>query len=140
MDHRPAPPPSADASRSNWELLLAGEPYVVDEEIATKGRLAARLADEYHRAWTAGEAGAEALLARLLGRLGEGVVVRPPLFVDFGERIAVGERTFINCNLTALDVAPITIGADWVLLRAPRHRPQPATPSPRVPDRAPPYR
>lgn len=119
---------------SNWERLLAGEPYVVDEEIAARGRRAARLSDEYHRAWVAGDdALAGALLARLLGRVGPGVVVRPPLFVDFGERITIGDGTFVNCNLTALDVAPITIGADCqigpgVQLLTPTH---PVAPAPR---------
>lgn len=40
---------------------------------------------------------------------------RPPLFVDYGDHITIGDRTFINCNLTALDVAPIVIGADCQL-------------------------
>jgi maltose O-acetyltransferase len=32
--------------------------------------------------------------------------------VDYGENLHVGARTFINFNLIALDVAPITIGED----------------------------
>jgi maltose O-acetyltransferase len=51
-------------------------------------------------------------LAELLGGPGEGAFVKPPLYVDYGEHISIGARTFINYNLTALDVAAITIGAD----------------------------
>ena len=54
----------------------------------------------------------DALLRRLLGALGKGAVVRPPLYVDFGFHLAIGDRTFVNFGLVALDVAPITIGAD----------------------------
>ena len=48
----------------------------------------------------------------MLGDLGEGAYVKPPLFVDYGENIRIGARTFVNSNLTALDVAAITIGED----------------------------
>ncbi len=53
--------------------------------------------------------------------------------VDYGENIHLGPRTFINYNLTALDVAAITIGADCqigpnVQLLTPTH---PIEPQPR---------
>ncbi|WP_424186347.1 sugar O-acetyltransferase [Actinokineospora sp. G85] len=50
------------------------------------------------------------LLRSVLGTVGAGVVVRPPLHVDFGENIHIGAGTFINFNLTALDVAEVRIG------------------------------
>lgn len=73
------------------------------------------------------------ILAELLGELGEDAFVKPPLFVDYGEHITIGPRTFINYNLTALDVAPIRIGADCqigpnVQLLTPIH---PVEPQPR---------
>lgn len=59
--------------------------------------------------------------------------MRAPLFVDYGTNIAIGARTFVNYNLTALDVAPIAIGADCqigpsVQLLTPTH---PLEPGPR---------
>ncbi len=53
--------------------------------------------------------------------------------MDYGSYITVGEDTFINYNLTALDVAPITIGRDCqigpnVQLLTPTH---PVEPEPR---------
>jgi maltose O-acetyltransferase len=53
--------------------------------------------------------------------------------VDYGENLHVGPRTFANYNLTALDVAPIRIGADCqigpnVQLLTPTH---PVAPTPR---------
>lgn len=103
----------ANDSRSNRERMLAGDLYIADdpenERLAQRG---ARLADAYHRAVLAGEATARPLLEDLLGTLGEDAFIKPPFFVDYGENIHIGARTFANYNLMALDVAPITIGAD----------------------------
>lgn len=94
--------------------MLAGDEYCADDPAFAEplGR-AARLADRYHRERMAGDtAGADATLAELLGSVGDRVTIRSPLFVDLGRRITVGARTFVNVNLTALDIAPITIGED----------------------------
>lgn len=103
----------ADDPRSNRERMLAGDLYRADDpEIRPRLVLASQLSDRYHRQTMAGDPAAADTLAALLGAVGAGAKVRPPLFVDFGERITIGPRTFVNCNLTALDIAPITIGAD----------------------------
>lgn len=99
--------------RTNRERMLAGDRYIADDP--ENGRLhqrGVRLADDYHRADVNGDPAAREILSDLLGTLGEGAHVQPPLFVDYGENIHVGARTFVNYNLTALDVATITIGAD----------------------------
>jgi maltose O-acetyltransferase len=66
------------------------------------------------------------LLEELLGAIGEGTEIRPPLFVDYGAHIRIGARCFINFGLAALDVAAITIGDDvqigpYVQLLTPTH-------------------
>lgn len=100
-------------SRSNYERMLAGDDYIADDpEMARRAGRADRLADAYYRATLADEAAARPLLVELLGSLGPDAVVKPPLFVDYGEHIHIGARTFVNYNLTALDVASITIGED----------------------------
>jgi maltose O-acetyltransferase len=120
--------------RTNRERMLAGDLYIADDpENARLAQRAVRLADAYHRATVADDPGARALLAELLGTLGEDACVKPPLFVDYGENIHIGPRTFINYNLTALDVATVTIGADCqigpgVQLLTPTH---PVEPEPR---------
>lgn len=55
---------------------------------------------------------ATAVLQELLGQIGDGVHIKPPLFVDYGSFITIGARTFANYGLVALDVARITIGED----------------------------
>lgn len=100
-------------SRSNYERMLAGDDYIADDpEMARRAGRADRLADAYYRATLADEVAARPLLVELLGSLGPDAVVKPPLFVDYGEYIHIGARTFVNYNLTALDVAAITIGED----------------------------
>ncbi|WP_440901587.1 sugar O-acetyltransferase [Actinosynnema sp.] len=121
--------------RTNRERMLAGEPYIADDPESERiARRALALLEEYRVAFTASrDEEARRLLAEVLGEVGEGVVVKPPLFVDYGENIRIGARTFVNYNLTALDVAPITIGEDCqfgpgVQLLTPTH---PVEPEPR---------
>jgi maltose O-acetyltransferase len=53
----------------------------------------------------------DAILRELIGDLGEGVHIRPPLRCEFGTRVSIGAGTFINFDCVMLDVAPITIGS-----------------------------
>lgn len=103
-----------DDPRSHRERMLAGELYIggTDPDSARIAQRAVQLADAYHRAAIADERAARPLLAELLGTLGEGAFIKPPLFVDYGENIHLGARSFVNYNLTALDVVSITIGED----------------------------
>ncbi|WP_265522334.1 sugar O-acetyltransferase [Oerskovia flava] len=124
----------AGDDRTNRERMLAGDLYVADdpenERLAKRGM---RLVDEYHRAVVADDPSSRAILTDLLGTLGEGAWIKPPLTVDYGENLHVGARTFVNSNLTALDVATITVGEDCqigpnVQLLTPTH---PVEPGPR---------
>ncbi|MDA0564458.1 sugar O-acetyltransferase [Streptomonospora sp. S1-112] len=124
----------ADDPRTNLERMLAGDLYIADDpEIARRQQRAVRLAARFQAAFVEDAEAAQALLRELLGSVGEGAHVRPPLHVDYGSNIAIGARTFVNYNLTALDVAAITIGADCqigpnVQLLTPTH---PLEPRPR---------
>lgn len=115
--------------------MLAGDLYIggTDPDSARVAQRAVQLADAYHRAAIADEAAARPLLAELLGTLGEGAFIKPPLYVDYGENIHLGARSFINYNLVALDVVSITIGEDCMIgpnvqLLTPTH---PVEPQPR---------
>lgn len=120
--------------RSNRERMLAGDLYIADDpENGRRAQRAVQLAHAYHQAAVDDEGAAQPLLVELLGSLGEDAFVKPPLYVDYGEHIHIGARTFINYNLTALDVAAITIGEDCqigpnVQLLTPTH---PVEPQPR---------
>ncbi len=102
--------------RTNRERMLAGDLYIADDpESGRRAQRAVRLAAAYHRAAVEDEAAARPLLEEMIGELGQDAFVKPPLFVDYGEHISIGARTFVNYNLAALDVAPITIGEDCLL-------------------------
>ncbi|MGV9451684.1 sugar O-acetyltransferase [Streptomyces sp. NPDC003635] len=124
----------AGDSRTQWERMLAGDLYIADDpEIARRQQRAVRLAARFQAAYAEDVDGAQSLLSELLGALGEQAHVRPPLYVDYGSNITIGARTFVNFNLTALDVAAITIGEDCqigpnVQLLTPTH---PLEPQPR---------
>ena len=99
--------------RSMRERMQAGDLYIADDpQLEADSLRAVSLADQYNRLAPQNPGAAVPLLAELLGNVGEQTIIRPPLYVDYGKYITVGERTFINYNLTALDVAPITIGDD----------------------------
>jgi maltose O-acetyltransferase len=98
--------------RSQYERMLAGDWYVADEEIGAASRHGSRLADRYAQLWYTDRDAAMAVLRELLGSLGAGSVLRPPLYVDYGAHLYVGARTFANVGLVALDGAPIRIGDD----------------------------
>ncbi|MEU6424097.1 sugar O-acetyltransferase [Streptomyces spiralis] len=120
--------------RTNLERMLAGDLYIADDpEITRRQQRAVRLAARYQAAYADDIDTARPLLTELLGALGDEAHVRPPLYVDYGSNVTVGARTFVNYNLTALDVAAITIGEDCqigpnVQLLTPTH---PLEPQPR---------
>ncbi|MFJ9690417.1 sugar O-acetyltransferase [Streptomyces bacillaris] len=124
----------AQDSRTNLERMLAGDLYIADDpDITERQQRAVRLAAHYQAAYVEDTRAAEPILAELLGAVGDEVHVRPPLNVDYGSNITIGSRTFVNYNLTALDVAAIVIGEDCqigpnVQLLTPTH---PLEPQPR---------
>ncbi|MBT2555599.1 sugar O-acetyltransferase [Arthrobacter sp. ISL-5] len=124
----------ADDPRTNRERMLAGDLDISDDpESERESKRAVKLQSLYTAAYAEDPDGARPILADLLGSLGEDAHIKPPLYVDYGTFITVGARTFINYNLTALDVAPIIIGEDCqigpnVQLLTPTH---PVEPRPR---------
>ncbi|MFJ4710687.1 sugar O-acetyltransferase [Streptomyces sp. NPDC088785] len=93
--------------------MLAGDLYLADDpELEADALRAAELGERYNASSVTDLPARQALLRDLVGELGEGVVVRPPLAVDYGTYISIGARTFINSGAVLLDVAPIRIGED----------------------------
>jgi maltose O-acetyltransferase len=119
--------------RSMKDRMLAGEPYITDAEILADQVRSQDLMAAYNATAPADASRRRQLLEELLGSVGEEVELRPPFYVDYGNRISIGDRCFANFGLTALDVAPITIGDDvqmgpHVQLLTPTH---PLEPGPR---------
>lgn len=120
--------------RSMRERMLAGDLYLADDpELAEHNLRAMDLMDAYNATSARDPRERRRLLTELLGAIGEGTEIRPPLRVDYGSHLRIGARTFANFGLVALDVAPITIGDDvqigsYVQLMTPTH---PVDPEPR---------
>ena len=92
--------------------MLRSELYLADDpEIQADQARAQELLERYNATRHAEQELREGLLRELLGEVGEGVVIRPPFYCDYGSQIAIGERTFVNYDCVLLDVAPIRIGA-----------------------------
>lgn len=121
-----------DKTESQKQRMLAGAPYRVDGELLTELQQAQVLAERYVAQFSSEPEAAQDTLRDLLGFVGEEVVIRPPLHVDYGRYIRIGARSFVNFGLVALDVAPITIGEDVrigpnVQLLPPTHPLEPST-------------
>jgi maltose O-acetyltransferase len=105
--------PGPGDGRTQRERMIAGDLYLADDpELERELRRAASLAKRYNGTAPGDDEGRRAILAELLGSVGEGTVIRPPLHCDYGRHLHVGAGTFVNFGLVALDVAPIRIGDD----------------------------
>ena len=99
--------------RSQYERMLAGDQYQCeDRQLTEKLDRAARLSAEFNALAGDDHAGRDRILRELLGSVGPGTVIRPPLRCDYGFQTHIGARTFANWGLIALDVGRITIGDD----------------------------
>ena len=93
--------------------MIAGEPYIADDPVlARESERARTLVEAFNRSAAADEAERRRLLSELLGAYGEGSVIRPPLYCDYGHQTTIGARTFVNFGLVILDVARVSIGDD----------------------------
>ena len=109
--------PRPDDPRSHYQRMVDGDLYIADADprIVAEQEAAHRLMEAYNATPSGDRARRHELLGRLLGAVGRDVVVRAPFYCDFGTHLVIGDRTFVNFGLVALDVAPITIGADCQL-------------------------
>lgn len=97
--------------RSMKERMLDGDLYIADDpQLAADHERARKLMFQIVNTYPESFEGAQNLIAELFGSKGKDSVVLPPLSVDYGYNVHIGDDTFINTNLTALDVGEIRIG------------------------------
>lgn len=104
-----------DDERTPSQRMTDGDFYVADDVLAAHTKRAVRLLSLYEQAHPTDPDIARHLLAQVIGSVGEGVDIRPPLRVDYGHNITIGDGSWVNFGLTALDVAPIVIGQDVLI-------------------------
>jgi maltose O-acetyltransferase len=94
------------------ERMLRGDLYIADDpDLTADFARAQELVERYNRTLHAQQDERDALLRELIGEVGEGVVVRPPFYCEYGTHVSIGARTFMNYDCLLLDVAPVTIGS-----------------------------
>ena len=94
------------------DRMLRGELYNgADEEMVADFARAQELLARYNATAHADQRVRDAILAELLGSMGDGVVIRPPFRCEYGTPVSIGAGTFMNYDCVMLDVAAITIGA-----------------------------
>lgn len=92
--------------------MLAGEPYVTDDELLGHQLRAARLLLEIDLCAPDEAERKRALFGELLAAFGADSEIRPGFRCDYGAQLYIGDRFFANFGFIALDVARITIGDD----------------------------
>lgn len=58
---------------------------------------------------------AKRLFHDLLPGAGAGIDFRPPISIDYGGRLVIGDRTFINTDFLVIGGGPVTIGTDCLI-------------------------
>lgn len=97
--------------RSEKDKMLAGELYrACGPDLAADHRRADKLLRAYNATGADEGARRAVILGELLGSLGEDVVVRPPLYCDYGYNIHVEGGVFVNFGCVFLDVVRIDVG------------------------------
>jgi maltose O-acetyltransferase len=95
------------------QRMLAGELYKAsDPELAAEMTRCALLTRQYNESSPADQERRTALLRQLVGSLGDGTVIRPPVFFDYGYQTTIGHRSFVNYGAVILDVGRVAIGDD----------------------------
>ncbi len=128
-----ASPLDPDDTRSPFQRMRAGDPYRSgDPEIVAALRWGAARRDAFNATAADADDARPRILAGWLGAIGPASVIRPPLWCEYGTQTRVGDHTFVNFGLVALDVATITIGdhvqiGPNVQLLTPTHPLDPAT-------------
>jgi maltose O-acetyltransferase len=94
------------------DRILRGELYIgTDDELTADYERAQLILERYNASGFAEQELRDRLLRELLGACGEGVHVRPPFRLEYGNRVSIGAGTFLNYDCLMLDVAPVTVGA-----------------------------
>lgn len=93
------------------EKMQAGELYNPYETgLSYKYKLAHKLFNDYNKLFFDDREKAEGIIKELFGKIGEGFIIQPPFFCDYGFNIEAGEKFYSNYNLVILDANKVTFG------------------------------
>ena len=83
--------PGPQGQRSQRDRMLAGKLYIADDpQLAADNLRALTLTSQFNTSDPADAQARLALLRELLGSVGEGTEIRPPLYCDYGYQTHIG--------------------------------------------------
>ncbi len=95
------------------EKMLLGKVYdPADKELVNERVRAHKLCAEYNATSELEVERRRDILKRLLGKVGNDAFIQGPMQLDYGSYTYIGDRTYVNFNLTILDTCPVHIGND----------------------------
>jgi len=94
------------------EKMLQGQLFQFDADLIQEHLEAQQLLHEYNILSPLNIAKKAELLKRIFGNIGNGCIVKPNFYCDFGFNILLGDNVFLNANVVILDCAKVTIGND----------------------------
>lgn len=104
--------PVEDPSRTEYEKLVGDEwfRYRAGPELADMQRATIATLRELGGLYFEDPATATRMLEELVGECGPGLDFRPPIYLEYKERVKFGSNVFINANLMIMGSGIVTIG------------------------------
>lgn len=99
----------------NYNNMLAGKPYRSEGEIVDIMFENAALVDKLNRTPMSKVEKRKKLYKKIFKSVGENLMLREGLRIDFGRHTTIGNNCCINYNCVILDVCPVTIGNDVLI-------------------------
>jgi maltose O-acetyltransferase len=105
--------PAQDPNRSEYDKLAAGEwfRYRSEPDLAAMTRATQTACRDINAAYSKDPAAATTMLRDLAGSIGDDLDFRPPVYLDYGERLHIGDNVFINADFMVLGGGEVRIGS-----------------------------
>jgi maltose O-acetyltransferase len=98
--------------KSEKEKMLGGELYnPLDPQLSAERRRARLLLKILNDTNDDQQEERNRVIKVLIPATGQGIVIEPPFYCDYGSNIVLGDNVFFNFNCVVLDVAPVMIGS-----------------------------
>lgn len=94
--------------------MLAGKLYIYNDELKQDHQRSHAFMEAYNT-FTIDRTERHAMLKGLFKSVGENAYINPPLYIDYGSNISIGDNFYANFDCVFLDVNTITIGNNCLL-------------------------
>ncbi|PZO38838.1 MAG: sugar O-acetyltransferase [Pseudanabaena frigida] len=99
--------------KSEKEKMLGGELYdPLDPRLLGDRRRARLLLKALNDTNDEQQEERNRIIKELIPAIGQGILIEPPFYCDYGSNITLGNRVYFNFNCVVLDVARVEIGSD----------------------------